>query len=280
MTKKNGLTAEDKHLLGLLNSGVNNADGDTVPGSEQLRLNPVAGNPPFKAQFDVSMIVKYGTVAAGTFTERTAAYVLANFPALATQLTAFIFGNSDLAGGFKKSRGQFPLSGGWAYGVPFVYGRDYPAINGVVLDATAQALLQVGDLVIPYVATVAGPVVFNAMVILRCQQVAYATLVDSLNSDRFWVNNIRYVLTDTSAAGLLQYDNEIKIQAQSLFGLFNENSVSPTSNKTPQQFQDGIIDLPINQGVDKNVVFGSYINYNSVNQKWSIFVRNFDRLKA
>lgn len=271
-----GLTKEDKKLLNLLNSKVDNADA--APGTEQLRLNPIAGNPPFKAQFDVSIIVKYFSVAGGVYTGVTAAALAAAAPSLATPLAAFVFGQSDFAGGFKKAQGQFPVNV-WAYDTPFVYGRDFPNTEYGELDATAKAVLQVGDLVIPYYGS-PGATDYVALVILRCQQVAYGTLVDSLSSDRFWVNNIRYVLTDTTAAGLLQYDNEIKVQSQSLFGLFKENSVSPTSFKQPMQFQAGIVDIPIDQGVDKNVLIGTYINYDSVNQKWSIFVRNFDRLQA
>lgn len=274
--KKYGfLTPSDVALMQAIErAGVSHVD-EVAAGSEKLRLEQVPGNPPFKAQFDVSMIVKYFSVAGGVYTSVLYAALPA---ALQTQLSAFIFGNSDLSGGFKKSQGQFPLVN-WNYDTPFVYGRDYANANYGALDATAKATLQKGDLVQTFYAA-SGGTNYSAFVILRCPGVAYATLVDSLNSDRFWVNNIRYQLPDTTATGLLQYDNDIKIMAQSLFGLYAENTVSPTSFKQPNQFQNGIIDVPIKQGVDKNVIFGTYINTYSISQKWSIFVREFDRVKA
>lgn len=268
--KKLGLTNADKGLLSKLNEQVDHAE-------EQLRVNAVPGNPVFSAQFDVQVSVKYFTESADVYTSRTAAYVLANAATLATILGCFMFGQSDYAAGFKKSMEQFPLTN-WTYGTPFTYGRDYANCAFGALDATVTAQLQRGDVVIPMTAVSGAN--YLALVILRCPQVGYAKLLDSLSSDRFWINTVRYILTDTTAAGLLQYDNEIKVQMQSLFGLFNENSVSPTSFKQPDQFQNGIIDVPIDQGVDKNITVNTYINYDSVSQKFSFFVRQFDRLKA
>lgn len=265
-----GLTKNDQALMAKLNAGVDAAD------SNPLTLDAAAGNKPFTAQFDVTVLVKYFTESGGTYTGVAASAIAAT---LKTKLAAFLFGQSDYAAGFKKSIQQFPVTV-WAYGQPFTYGRDVAACAFGALDATVLAQLEIGDIVIPYTATTAGPVDTLALVILRSPQVGYAKLVDSLSSDRFWINNVRYVLTDTTAAGLTQYDNEVKVQKQSLFGLFNENSVSPTAFKEPTQFQAGIVDMLINQGIDKNTMMGSYINYDSVTQKFTIFVQNFDRLKA
>lgn len=266
-----GLTKNDRELIGSMNKSAFAADQNS------LQLGSAAGNEPFTAQFDVNVLLKYFTVAGGVYTGVAAAAIAA---ALKTKLAAFIFGQSDYSAGFKKSIQQFPVTGGWAYETPFTYGRDVATTSFGALDATAKATLEIGDVVIPFTATTAGPVQTVCLVIMRSPQVGYAKLVDSLSSDRFWLNNVRYVLTDTSAAGLTQYDNEVKVQKQSLFGLFNENSVSPTAFKEPTQFQAGIVDMLIKQGIDKNVVFGSYINYDSITQKFSMFVQNFDRLQA
>lgn len=244
--------------------------------SNPLRVTPVQGNPVFEAQFDIQVLVKYFTESADVYTSVAASAIASS---LKTRLAAFMFGQSDYAAGFKKSIQQFPVTV-WAYGTPFTYGRDVATCALGPLDSTVTAQLEVGDICIPFTATTAGPVNTLGLVIIRSPQVGYAKLVDSLSSDRFWINNVRYVLTDTSSAGLLQYDNSLKIQKQSLFGLFNENEVSPTAFKQPMQFQAGIIDVPIDQGVDKNVACNSYINYDSVSQKFSYFVRQFDRLQA
>lgn len=279
----NKLTQADISLMKKLNGNVSHYDfhADEVPmvqvAPDKLRLGKIPGNPAFTAQFDTQLLIKYFTVAGGAYTLVAAAAIAAT---LKTQLPAFVFGNSDFAGGFKKSQGQFPLAGGWAYDVPFVYGRDYATTVFGVLDATAKAQLQIGDLVIPFWATTAGPVDTVGFVIIRCAQVAYGTLLESLTSDLFWLNNIRYILTDTSAQGLTQYNNNIFIQDQSLFGKFKSDNVSPNSFKQPEQFQSGIVDIPINKGIDKNVMLGSYLNYDSVTQQWSIFVKQVDKLAA
>jgi hypothetical protein len=265
-----GLSENDKKLIGALNRGVDAAD------SNPLTLDAAAGNKPFTAQFDVTVLVKYFTEVSDVYTSVAASAIAST---LKTKLAAFLFGQSDYAAGFKKSIQQFPVTV-WAYGQPFTYGKDVATCALGPLDATVTAQLEIGDIVIPFTATTAGPINTLGLVILRSPQVGYAKLVDSLSSDRFWINNVRYVLTDTSAAGLTQYDNEVKVQKQSLFGLFNENSVSPTAFKEPTQFQAGIVDMLVNQGIDKNVIVGSYINYDSITQKFTIFVQNFDRLKA
>src|SRR5690348_11205392 len=126
-------------LLGQVDSFENNADDapmGQVAANMQTQIAPMKGNPPFDAQFDVQVLIKYFTVSTGTYTLRTAAYVLANAAALATQLAFFVFGITDFNGGFKKLRTQFPLSGGWAYESPFIYGNGYPATSLGVLDAT------------------------------------------------------------------------------------------------------------------------------------------------
>lgn len=245
--------------------------------ADKLRMAKIPGNPAFVAQFDVQILLKYFSVAAGVYTGVTAAALLVAEPSLATRLPGFVFGQSDLAGGFKASQGQFAPSV-WAYDVPFVYGRDFPNTEYGELDATAKAQLEIGDLVIPFYAS-PGATDYVAFVIIRCQNVAYSTLLDAISSDLFWLNNIRYKVANT-AAGLAQFDNQIIIQNQSLFGKYSKDTVSPNAFKQPTQYQPDLIDIPINKGIDKNVILGSWFNYDSVSQQWSIFVKQLDKLVA
>lgn len=282
MTRRNistGRRALVDQLLDRVDSYEQHADGDApmIQHASHASISPMAGNPPFDAQFDLQILTKYFTVAAGVYTVRTAAYVLATFAALATQLACFIFGITDFTAGYKKLRTQFPLSGGWAYENPFIYGNGYAVTSYGALDANAVAQLQVGDLVIPYTAIAAATNVVG-LVIVRCSNVAYGTLLFASNSDRFVLNRIRYVQNDTSAAGLTQYNNAIYWFKQSLFGKFDQDSISPTSQKQPTQFQTGIIDLPITKEINKEVSFGSYINYDAVSLQWSIFVLQVRKL--
>lgn len=249
-----------------------------IPGvSESLFLSPEPGTAPFTAQFQIKIKVRYFTENAGAYTAITQANMIAAVPALNTPLSAFLFGQSDLASGYAKATQQFPVNT-WSYGIPFVYGRDYARSFFSAIDATVIAQLRKGDIVLPFYYDAATNYV--GFVIITCQSVGMATLVDALSSDRFWINKLRYQLPDTSAARLLQFDNSLKFLVQSLFGLYSENEIEPTANKSPNQFQDGIIDLNIAQGMDKNVILATYINSDSIDQTLSVNVRAFDRLRA
>lgn len=272
-----------KRLRGLLSENVdayerNNAD-ENAPMISTATVASGKGNPPFDAQFDVQVLIKYFSVSGGAYTLRTAAYMLANAAALCTDsaLAFFLFGIGDFNGGYKKIKGQLPLAN-WTYGNPFIYGAGgYAATTLGALDATALAQLQVGDLVIVNTATNGG-VTYAALVIVRCTNVSYGTLISSLMSDTFIANRIRYIQNDTSAAGLTQYNNAINWYKLSLFGKLESDNLTPTSMKSPDQFQSGIIDINITKTINKEVAFGSYLNYDAVSIQWSVFVKAINKL--
>ncbi len=259
-----------------------NADGDLPMNSTgaSATIQASAGQPSFDAQFDIQILVRYFSVLAGAFTARTAAYMLANAAAVCTTaaLVFFLFGNIDFAGGFKKARASAPLSN-WAYNNPFTYGNGYPGTQYGVLDTTATAVLQVGDVVIPHYVAYAG-INYVALVIVRCTNVAYATLLAASNSDSFVLNKVRYIQNDTSAAGLAQYANAINWVKLSLFGKADTDSITPNSQKQPNQFQAGIVDVDILKGVTKEILFWSYINYDATDLQWSIYVKTINKLPS
>lgn len=252
------------------------ADGPAVQPANKTFLAAQNGNPGFVAQFDVAILLKYFTVAAGVYTSITAAALLAAQPTLATRLPAFLFGESDFTGGYARLKQQFALTI-WAYDNVFIYGRGQCGTVFGNIDATVRAQLLAGDLVIPVWATLGG-VNYVALTIIRCTQVGYGTLLGSLSSDMFAINMIRYQIFDTSAAGLEQFANSIMIQKQSLYGKFDSDTVTPGSYKQPDQQQAGIIDLPINKGIDKQVALATWVEYDVVNIQWSIFVSESQKL--
>lgn len=266
--RKISRTAGDRRAMAKLYSGVDHADAPVnrpVTGG----LTPQVGNPGFIAQFDIVVIPKYFTVAAGVYTSIAAAALNAT---LKTKLPVFLFGNSDKAAGFKKLRSQFPLTV-WSYDVPFIYGADSGAgtVYGV-LDATASAQLEVGDLVIPIYAAVGG-VNYVAFTIVRCSQTGYGSLLDATNSDQFTMNMVRYILTDSTAASLAQYLNQLQPFNLSIFGKFSSDQTSPNSFKIPEQQQQNIIDVPLVLDVNKQVSIGLYMNYDLPTQmQLSFFV--------
>jgi len=259
-------------------SGVDHADAPVSVNPQATKLGRATGNPSFAAQFDVSFVLRWFTVAAGVYTATTQAVVAAAVPAIAqAKLPGFVFGNSDFAGGFAKLRAQFPLTGGLLYDNPFVFGEGQGGTIFGNLDANARAALQVGDLVQPvYITSGSNYVIF---VIVRCTQVAYGTLLDALNSDMFLMNMLRYIMPDSTAASLNQYQNNISILKQSLFGKFDSDFVSPNSFKMPEQQQANIIDIPLKKGVDKQVALAVMLNPDIPNgtAQWSIFVQSVDK---
>jgi hypothetical protein len=257
------------------NAYENYADAPAAVNPAATMLTPQVGNPTFAAQFDVNFLLYYFSESSGTYTERTAAYILANEAAGATQLPAFLFGNSDFASGFTKLKSQFALSG-WSYGDPFVYGKDYPATFFGVISSTVRAKFRSGDLVLQFY--IDDTVNYCAFLVVRCTQVAYSTLLDALSSDMFTLNMIRYVMDDTTAVGLAQYSNNVNVFKQSLFGKFDSDFVSPNSFKIPEQQQNGIIDIPLVKGIDKQVALATFQNYDAINVKWSLFVRSVNKL--
>lgn len=260
----------DRAILSRL---VDHADG---PAPANGQLIPQVGNPGFIAQFDVLVIPKFFTVvvATGVWTASTAAAVAAAQPTLANPLPCFLFGNSDMSGGFARLRQLFPLTG-WGYETAFIYGADSgPTVGVNTLDATAKAVLRVGDLVQPVFLT-SGATMYVAFVINRCPQTAYGSLVDALNSDSFQINMIRQTMADSVAASLAQYANQIMPFNLSLFGKFSADQTSPNSFKIPEQQQQNIVDIPMVLMVDKQIALGMYLNYDVPTQmQLSFFVNH------
>lgn len=248
---------------------IDHANGNDLPmvAPNNATLGQGIGNPQFIAQFDITMRQLFFTVNAGVYTQVTQAAVIAAQPSLNTKLSAFLFGQSDFNAGFPKLRSLFPLNV-WAYDNPFIYGIGQQATLFGELDATIKAQLEVGDLVIPFTATLGG-VDYLAVQVIHCDQVGYGSLLAALSSDNFTTNMIRYVLP---AADIAQYQNNIRMIRQSLFGKSSDDKTSPNSFKIPEQQQDGIVDVPLRKLFDKESSLGTYINSGILSVQWSIFV--------
>ncbi len=253
--------------------------------SSRVRNNNVSlvkskGNPTFAAQFDMKFTINYFSVAAGVFTPITPINLIAAAPSLAGNLPVFLFGWNDFKAGYPKMKSAYPVNT-WTYGRPFIYGYDntmdvLATLAGGIglffpIDLNAQAVLQQGDVVIPFTAVVAGTQ-YVALVDINCPQVAYGTLLESLVSDRFVLNMIRYVVPDSSPTSLNQYSNQIGIFSQSLFGKFNSDFISPNSFKMPTQLQNNLIDIPLKRGIDKSQFIATYLNPLCTTMTWSTFV--------
>jgi len=274
------MTKAEQALYRALNRGSNSFEGSDNHADMPLvqpTLTKAKGNPSFDAQFDVQFLLNFYTESAGVYTLITPAALLAAQPGLATQIPAFLFGNSDFAAGFAKLRTQFVLQGGWVYNDPQVVSTQQLHSSFSNLSAAVVGTLRSGDLILPCTAVLGG-VNYVALMVIRCTQVAYGTLLDAIGSDRFTLNMIRYIMSDTTLTGLNQYNNNVMIFKQSLFGKFDSDFVSPNSFKLPENLQNGIIDVPLVKLIDKQVALGTFVNYNIATVQWSIFVESVNKL--
>jgi hypothetical protein len=280
---ENGVDAYDSYFD-------NSADSRPIVSnrvkSSQVSLAPMKGNPQFSAQYDIKASIYYFSYAAGVFTP----VLPANVPAgLQGNLPVYLFGWNDFKAGFPKLKSQYPIVN-WVQGRAFLYGYDNymdailtgigtGAQTFVQLDTNVTPSLSLGDLVIPFTATSGGTTYF-ASVVIHCAQVAYATLFESLVSDTFVMNMIRYIVPDTTQNSINQFINQIGLYSLSLYGKFNSDFVSPNSFKKPEQYQPNIIDIPIKKGVDKAISFGTYLNCLCTSFTWSTFVWSTKKLAS
>lgn len=267
----------DKTKLAFLNSLKNRVDhADAAPQANQSIQIPVVGmNPKFEATHTLSFKTRYFTLNGGAYTQIAAAALNA---ALQNALPFFLYGFNDFASGYKKIKSQFAINSNWSYGRPGIVGKDDFSEFG--FDATVLAELQTGDMVIPFTSALPGAGTTTlALNIIRCSEIGYGSLIESLASDKFQFNGIRYVLDDALQIG--QYNNQINFLHVSIFGATALNDfLVPNTSKIPNQFQNNIIDIPIKGSfgrVDKYSTLGFLNLYTNINQSWTVFCRQVDR---
>jgi len=77
----------------------------------------------------------------------------------------------------------------------------------------------------------------------------YPALLEATISDVFKVTKFRL---STSAATLDQLDQDLAVKRNSLFGKNISNTITIDSFKSPDQFQSGIVDIPLEVRFDKS----------------------------
>jgi len=228
----------------------------------------VLGNPVFTAQFTLRLTQVY-------YDETGAAVILpAALPAaLQVNNPVYVFGKADFSGTFNKSRQAIPFVNGgagfWNYLEHGIVGK------GTLATASSQYPTAVdGDLVFISQATVAANV-YTRIAIVHCPNVAYGTLLDSISSDTFRINMIRYTVDPTLTA---QLANQISILRQTLFGKTSNDTIDPQAYITGNTFNRNISDIPLEIGVDKNLVLGMQMLFNVQLADWVITVQSTNKL--
>lgn len=260
-------------LLGEL-QGADSLEEVSAPVSENMAVGAavagIAGNPVFRAQFNIRMTNVY-------YDETGAAVILAAALPAALQVAnpVFVFGNSDYAGNYVKGSQVVPFVNGgdgfWNFVELGIVGRTTFATGAAQYPTAVD-----GDMIFISQGTVAANV-YTRIAIVHCPQVAYGTLLDSISSDRFQINMIRMVVDPTLTD---QLTNQITMIRQTLFGKAADDTLDPQSYITGGTFNRNIADIPIEIGVDKNLILGLQMLFNVPLINWTLTVFTVNKLKA
>lgn len=237
----------------------------------QANLNQVVGNPAFKAEISVQVSVRY-------YSQAVVGTPAAAVPAAGQQtvLPIYLFGAVDFLSNYAKARQVVPGGGGWTYAdmkiinvgsgevdynpLPHAAaGVDYA--SGTIFNNLAAN----GDLlmIIPMAGFVAGAAATThaAEILIHCPNVPYTSLLASLMADTVTLNMIRYTVP---AAAVAQFNQQITLIKQSIFGNTSNDTLDPNTFITPATFQAQIADIPIDLTIDKNFGFATTLLYTAV----------------
>lgn len=111
---------------------------------------------------------------------------------------------------------------------------------------------------------------------ITCNQTSYPTFLFGTSDDYFRLFKIRYSISDVLAQD--QFAKECKVINRTMFGLKNENSISITASKSPEQFQSTIVDLNYEIEVDKQTNIKHILRQQAnFSVTFSMFVEKFNR---
>lgn len=155
-----------------------------------------------------------------------------------------------------------------------IFGRNFFANGyGTIIDVPTGLTLTVTNGLITSTPALYGTVTLsytdgvNTDVINITSQGAapYPALLEATISDVFKVTKFRL---STSAATLDQLDQDLSVKRNSLFGKNISNTITIDSFKSPDQFQSGIVDIPLEVAFDKetalsgNMIQGAGVTLN------------------
>lgn len=114
---------------------------------------------------------------------------------------------------------------------------------------------------------------------ITCNQVPYPVFLEALSADIFRISNIRYRLVNN--ANTIQFSMAHKFQSKSLFGKGSDDDLNVGAYLKPEQFQTGVIDIPIAADVDKETMLIANVSNLAVAYPFtftlSVFVERFDK---
>ena len=212
----------------------------------------------FTDQFNLQFLTYYASVTAH------ARVLPAAVPAaIQNPLPVFAFGKMDYDGGYAKALSLIPNTSTWVLGG---YGIYNVTIFPAAIDTSLQALLRTGDMIFSYTTT-SGGVDYQRVMVVRCPQVSYGTLMSALNSDSFTLSLIRYTVDPVN---LNQLNNQLVFVNQSLFGKAVDDKINPSTLIDGSTFNRNIADIALNSVITKQKGFVTLVEFDAVDFNWTM----------
>ena len=90
-------------------------------------------------------------------------------------------------------------------------------------------------------------------VLVKCNEIAYRAFINATGISNIQVNKVRYDISDTSKTQ--QFSQTFNIASKDLMGKFKQETLTPSTFKSPEQFQSGIVDLDIHAAIRPETCF-------------------------
>lgn len=237
----------------------------------------VSGNPLTKTEISLQIQLRY-------FDHTGAEIAIGALPAfMQTSYPVYLFGLTDFYGGYSKERTLINTVYPSSLDIN-ILPKDFEqwGIFGYTLtgyvNAFVNAVTQYGDFI--YYTGFATPLApplneIGVLVKIHCNNVTYGTFLNSFVSDLITINTLRLIVP---IANINQYLNPLIFGYQTLFGKTFSDSVDPRMYITSTDFQQQIVDIPINLPIDKAVMLGYQLNYNCQNMSIILFVEKVEPL--
>lgn len=244
-----GLTAAQRKLYAKAN-GFDNADAELMPNAN----DPISAMNA-KANFSVQFLKLYFTqvVATGVYTKIADSALDAD---LQSSLPLYLFGATDYAAGYAALNGRFPNGNeNWTLKEVGVWGKDVfyyfdPS------DTAVTALLQKGDLIQVFRSALPGAGTETmALLIQRGKNQKMPSILSSISSGDFVINNIRLNQVDDTLIYSPQNQEDLQFFDLSIFGKSASDSLSTDSMISGFQYKQNIIDFTINRKITKEQAF-------------------------
>jgi len=179
----------------------------------------------------------------------------------------YFFGLTDFRGSYKKMYDLLPLPELPA-GVLSLF-NPYLVATSFFYAPVLMPLSRHGDLIFMYGFSIGG-VIYQITFIIQCENIAYSSLLNALCDEVFYLESIRYIIP---IANINQFNNPLLFVYQNTFGKLYFDDVNPLAYTNSNYFQNQIIDIPVGLPFDKNMSFGTYVNFGVTEFDLILFVK-------